>query len=287
MQKKTELITNKDGSIFHLNLLPGDISDKIIIVGDPGRVEILSDLLTDIRVRKENREFRTVTGSFEGNEISIISSGIGTDNIDILVNELDALVNIDLRTSIAREETVSLTLIRLGTSGGIRGDVPAGSVVMAETAIGFDGLIHFYEGHDWILDTLLASALAEYLEWPDTLSFPYAVNANKELLTLFEKENFIKGITISAPGFYAPQGRKLRLETFDSEINNKLAEFNLFGRKICNYEMESSAIYGLSALLGHKALTFCAVIGNRVTGEFINDYKPIIMDLAIKVFSQI
>jgi len=287
MQKKTELITNKDGSIFHLNLLPGDISDIIVIVGDPGRVDMLSSLLTDIRVRKENREFRTVTGSFEGNEITIISSGIGTDNIDILINELDALVNIDLQTGIIKEDAVPFTFIRLGTSGGLRSDVPAGSVVMTETAVGFDGLIHFYEGHDWVLDTVLASVLAEYLEWPDTLSFPYAVNANKELISIFEKEDFIKGITISAPGFYAPQGRKLRLETFDSEINNKLAEFNLMGRKICNYEMESSAIYGLSALLGHKALTFCAVIGNRVTGEFINDYKPIIMDLARKVFRQI
>jgi uridine phosphorylase len=287
MQKKTELITNRDGSIFHLNLLPGDISDKIVIVGDPWRVDMLSTLLTSIRVKKENREFRTVTGSYDGNEITIISSGIGTDNIDILINELDALVNIDLRTGIIREETVSLTLIRLGTSGGLRGDVPAGSVVMTETAIGFDGLIHFYEGHDWILDTLLASALAEYLEWPDTLSFPYAVNANKELLSFFENEDFVKGITISAPGFYAPQGRKLRLDTFDDEINNKLAGFTPMGRKICNYEMESSAIYGLSALLGHRALTFCAVIANRVTGEFINDYKPIIMDLAKKVFNQI
>jgi uridine phosphorylase len=287
MQKKTELITNKDGSIFHLNLLPGDISEKIVIVGDPGRVDMLSTLLSDIRVRKENREFHTVTGSFENNEITIISSGIGTDNIDILINELDALVNIDLQTGITKEEIVPLTFVRLGTSGGLRSDVPAGSCVLTETAVGFDGLIHFYGGHEWILDTTLSSVLAEYLEWPDTLSFPYAVNANKELITLFDKEGFIKGITISAPGFYAPQGRKLRLETFDSEINNKLSEFSFMGRKICNYEMESSAIYGLSRLLGHKALTICVVIGNRVTGEFINDYKPIIMDLAQKVFMQI
>lgn len=283
MQKKTELITNRDGSIFHLNLLPGDISNKIMIVGDPGRVEMLSSLLSDIRVRKENREFRTVTGSYDGNEITIISSGIGTDNIDILINELDALANIDLSTGIVKEDPVSLTFVRLGTSGGLRSDVPAGSCVMTETAIGFDGLIHFYEGYDWLLDNILTSVLAEYLEWPDTLSFPYAVNASKELMALFQNENFIKGITISAPGFYAPQGRRLRLETFDNEINNKLAEFSFQGRTISNYEMESSAIYGLSGLLGHKALTICVVIGNRVTGEFINDYKPIIMDLAKKV----
>lgn len=287
MQKKTELITNPDGSIFHLNLLPGDISEKIIIVGDPGRVDMLASLLEEVRVKKENREFRTVTGTFERSEITIISSGIGTDNIDILINELDALVNIDLKSGIIKEEPVSLTFVRLGTSGGLRADIPAGSCVLAETAIGFDGLLHFYEGYDWILDTGLADVLANYLEWPDTLSYPYAVNANKELTELFHNENFIKGITISAPGFYAPQGRKLRLETFDSEINNKLSEFDFRGRTISNYEMESSAIYGLSSLLGHKALTICLVIGNRVTGEFIQDYKSLMRDLAIKVLKQI
>ena len=284
MQKKTELITNKDGSIFHLNLLPGDISNKIVIVGDPGRVDMLASLMQDIRVKKENREFHTVTGSFENSEITVISSGIGTDNIDILINELDALVNIDLNTGICHDDPVSLTFVRLGTSGGLRTDVPAGSCVLTETAIGFDGLLHFYEGYDWILDTGLSDTLVEYLEWPDTLSYPYAVNANKELIELFQSEGFRKGITISAPGFYAPQGRRLRLETFDNEINNKLSEFSYRGRTICNYEMESSAIYGLSALLGHKALTICLVIGNRVTGEFIQDYKPLMNDLALKVF---
>ena len=284
MQKKTELITNKDGSIFHLNLLPGDISDKIVIVGDPGRVDMLASLMQEVRVRKENREFRTVTGYFENTEITVISSGIGTDNIDILINELDALVNIDLTTGMVKEEPVSLTFVRIGTSGGLRADIPSGSVVLTETAVGFDGLLHFYEGYDWILDTGLSDHLVEELEWPDTLSYPYAVNANKELVELFIHENFTKGITISAPGFYAPQGRRLRLETFDNEINNKLSEFTHRGRTISNYEMESSAIYGLSALLGHKALTICLVIGNRVTGEFVQDYKPLMKDLALKVF---
>jgi uridine phosphorylase len=287
MQKKTELITNKDGSIYHLHLIPGDISNKIIIVGDPGRVDMLASLMQNIRVRKENREFHTVTGSFENTELTVISSGIGTDNIDILVNELDALFNIDLNTGLVREEPVSLTLIRLGTSGGLRADVPAGSCVLTETAVGFDGLLHFYEGYDWILDTGLADYLVDYLEWPDTLSYPYAVNADKDLIELFQNEDFKKGITISTPGFYAPQGRRLRLETFDNEINNKLAEFSFMGRTISNYEMESSAIYGLSALLGHKALTICLVIGNRVTGEFVQDYKPLMSDLALKVFKQI
>ena len=287
MQKKTELIINRDGSIFHLNVLPEDISDKILIVGDPGRVDMLSDLLTEIRIRKENREFRTVTGSFEGTEVTIISSGIGTDNIDILVNELDALANIDLATGNIKEDLTPLTFIRLGTSGGLRSDVPAGSCVLADTAVGFDGLLHFYGGYDWVLDTLLSDALVQYLEWPDTLSYPYAVNADNDLIEKFSNEGFIKGITISAPGFYAPQGRRLRIDTFDSEINDKLAEFSIRNRKICNYEMESSAIYGLSKLLGHKALTICLVIGNRVTGEFINDYKPLMKDLARKVVTRL
>jgi uridine phosphorylase len=286
MQKKTELITNKDGSIYHLHLLPADIANKIIIVGDPGRVDMFGSLMQEIRVRKENREFRTITGFFENSEITVISSGIGTDNIDILINELDALVNINLETGEINEEPVSLNIIRIGTSGGLRADIPAGSVIMTETAVGFDGLLHFYEGYDWILDTGLSDNLAMHLEWPDTLSYPYAVNASKELLAQFSSENFIRGITISAPGFYAPQGRTLRLETFDNEVNNKLAEFSYMGRTISNYEMESSALYGLSTLLGHKALTLCLVIGNRVTGEFVQDYNPLIKDLVIRVLRQ-
>jgi len=285
--KKTELITNPDGSIFHLNLKPEDISDKIIIVGDPGRVEMLSKMLHDIRLRKENREFRTVTGTFENSEITIVSSGIGTDNIDIVLNELDALVNIDLETGEIKDNLTSLTIVRIGTSGALRSDIPAGSCLMTETAIGFDGLLHFYQGYDWLLDTGLSDSLVEHLEWPDALSYPYAINADKELLELFSSEGFRRGITISTPGFYAPQGRRLRLETFDNEINDKLASFLYRGRTISNYEMESSAIYGLSGLLGHKALTICAIIGNRVSGEFVNDYKPIIKGIAEKVFRNI
>ncbi len=282
--KQTELILNADGSIFHLNLLPGDISHKIIIVGDPGRVDMLASLLKEIRVRKENREFKTVTGTYDHGEITIISSGIGTDNIDIVMNELDALVNIDLSTGEPKKELISLNIIRIGTSGSLQADLPAGSILMTETAIGFDGLLHFYEGYDWLLDTPLADTLAEYLEWPDTLAYPYAVNANKELLEIFRHENFTRGITISVPGFYAPQGRRLRLETFDNEINDKLTMYSFHGRTISNYEMESSAIYGLSGLLGHRSLTICLVLGNRVTGEFVTDYKPLVKELAERVF---
>lgn len=285
--KKTELITNPDGSVFHLHLKPGEVSNRIIIVGDPGRVDMLAGLLKEIRIKKENREFCTVTGTYDNTEVTIISSGIGTDNIDILVNELDALFNINLQTGEVAENPVSLSFIRIGTSGGIREDVPVGSFVISETAVGFDGLLHFYEGYDWLLDTTLADLLAGHLEWPDTLPYPYAVNASRELMELFHDESFIRGITISAPGFYAPQGRKIRLETFDNEINYKLAAFSFRGRVICNYEMESSALYGLAGLLGHKALTICAVIGNRATGEFIDDYKPLIFELAGEVLKKI
>lgn len=285
MKKNTELILNQDGSIFHLHLLPGDIAHKIIIVGDPGRVDLVSSLFSEIRVRKQNREFSTVTGYFENQEFTVISSGIGTDNIDILVNELDALVNIDLQTGLPKEDLTSLTLVRIGTSGGLRADVPVGSCVISDIAVGFDGMLHFYEGYDWILNSPLADTLAMYLEWPDTLPYPYAVNCNREMAGYFLGENFKRGITVSAPGFYAPQGRTLRLETFDHEINSKLAEFEFAGKTICNYEMESSALYSLSALLGHKALTICLVIGNRVTGEFIQNYAPDMKQLVIKVLN--
>ena len=283
MEKKTELIVNQDGSIFHLHLLPEDIAHKIIIVGDPGRVEFVASFFNEIRVKKQNREFCSITGFFENQEFTVISSGIGTDNIDILINELDALVNIDLQTGLPKKDLTSLTFVRIGTSGGLRTDVPAGSFVLSEIAVGFDGLLHFYGEYDWILNSPLADSLAAHLEWPDTLSYPYAINCNKEVADYFFKEDFKRGVTISTPGFYAPQGRRLRLETFDHEINDKLAEFEFFGKTICNYEMESSAIYSLAALLGHKALTICLVIGNRVTGEFIQDYNPNMKELILKV----
>lgn len=285
--KKTELIVNRDGSIFHLHLLPEDIARDIIIVGDQGRVEMFGSLLENIRVRKSNREFSTITGTFNDRDVTIISSGIGTDNIDIVVNELDALVNIDLVTAMPKEEKVSLNFVRLGTSGSLQGDIPAGSYLLTETAVGFDGLLHFYEGYDHLLDTALSDTIVYYTEWPDNLSYPYSIKADPTLLKLFDTGEFVKGITVSTPGFYAPQGRSLRLNPFDSEINDKLADINFMGRKITNYEMESSAIYGLGRLLGHKTVTICVIIGNRVTGEFIADYQPLMMNLAVKVLDKL
>jgi uridine phosphorylase len=280
--KHTELITNPDGSIFHLHLLPGEIADKIIIVGDPARVEMIGQMLDTVRIRKSNREFSTLTGSYKDTEITIISSGIGTDNIDIVLNEIDALVNIDLSTGIVFDDPRSLTFVRLGTSGGLQADMPVGSFIASAKAVGFDGVLHFYEGYEWCLDHMLADSLADHLEWPDTLAYPYVVDADASLLEQVAA-GMRKGITISSPGFYGPQGRHLRLDPFDSELNDNIASFRFRGEQITNYEMESSAIYGLAKLLNHKALTICVVIANRVTGEFLSDYKPAIRSLAGQV----
>jgi uridine phosphorylase len=281
--KHTELITNTDGSIFHLHLLPEDIADNIIIVGDPDRVEMIGEMLENIRIRKNNREFHTITGNYGNLEVTVISSGIGTDNIDIVLNELDALANINLATGEIKEDLRSLNFVRIGTSGALQEDMPVGSVAVSAKAIGFDGLLHFYQGYDWCIDTGFADALAEHLEWPDTLAYPYVIDADPDLLEKFPATDFLRGNTISAPGFYGPQGRSLRLEPFDTEINDKITSFRYMGLKVTNYEMESSAIYGLSKLLNHKAITLCIIIANRVTGDFLNDYKPAIRDLVKKV----
>ena len=285
--KKSELIINPDGGVYHLHLLPGDIAKKIILVGDPGRVDLLADLLTNIRVDKQNREFHTITGEYGLEEISIISTGIGTDNIDIVMNELDALFNVDLSTNEPKKELTRLTIVRLGTCGAINSEIPVGSTIISEVAIGFDSLLHFYGDYEWVLEPALTNELTEYLEWPDMLSYPYAVKADKELFMQMFDESYYHGITISTPGFYAPQGRSIRLKTFDDEINDMLSNFDRFDIKICNYEMESSAIYGLSKLLGHKAVTLCVAIANRATGDFLSDYQPAVYELAKRIMDQI
>ncbi len=284
--KKTELITNPDGSIYHLHLLPGEVADKVIVVGDPARVELIGEMLDDVRVRRSNREFATITGSYRGHDITIISSGIGTDNIDIVLNELDALVNIDLQSGVAADEPRSLTIVRIGTAGGLQADLEPGSFVATARAVGFDGVLHFYEGYEWCVDHGLADALASHLEWPDPLPYPYAVVADEDLLERVAEE-ITRGITISSPGFYAPQGRRLRLEPFDSELNDNITSFRYGGGRITNYEMESSAIYGLSRLMGHKALSICVIIANRVTGQFLSDYNPSVRNLARLVLDRL
>jgi uridine phosphorylase len=281
--KETELITNDDGSIFHLRLRPGEAGKKIIIVGDPGRVDMIGQHLDNIRVKRNNREFFTLTGNYNNKEISIISSGIGTDNIDILINELDAIFNYDLESGQQLKERTSLTIVRLGTSGGLQAELYPGEPVISEKAIGFDSVMNYYRGIEEITDPAFETAFMKHTSWHSRLPRPYIVDASDELLARFSKTGFTAGMTISTPGFYAPQGRMISLEPVDKELNEKIRTFTYNGRRILNYEMESSAIYGLSSLLGHKAITICLSIGNRVSGKFLNDYKPLMNELAVKV----
>lgn len=283
----SELIINKDGSIFHLNILPEDIADDIILVGDPGRVETVAGFFDSVELKKQNREFYTITGKYKNKRISVISTGIGTDNIDIVVNELDALANIDLKTRSPKKEHRTLNLVRIGTSGSLQKHVPVDSVLMSTRSIGFDGLLNFYANRNSISDLEFESAFKKHVSWNELLPSPYVVNASENLIKKFENNSIIKGITISAPGFYGPQGRQLRLKIVDQDINDKIETFEFKGQKITNYEMESSAIFGLSGLLGHNAITLCAIIANRTSKEFSKDYKPVIKNLIQFVLKRI
>ncbi|MBI5542228.1 MAG: nucleoside phosphorylase [Bacteroidia bacterium] len=274
----SELIINPDGSVFHLHLLPEQIAESIILVGDPGRVEMVSSYFSKIEHKVSNREFFTHTGIFNGKRVSVLSTGIGTDNIDIVVNELDALVNIDLKKREIKEDKKSLTLIRLGTSGGLQEDVFVDSFLVSQSSIGFDGLLNYYQNRNKISNLDFEKAFTEFMDWNPLLPKPYVVDCCKNLMEKLGKD-FKKGVTISASGFYGPQGRVLRLPIADPEINNKIEKFNFNGRQITNYEMESSALYGLSKLLGHHALTICAIIANRVSKTYSKDYKPIVRKL--------
>ena len=277
--KESELIINPDGSIFHLHLLPDDIADDIILVGDPGRVETVASFFDNIELKKDNREFYTITGFYKNKRISVISTGIGTDNIDIVVNELDAIANINLKTRTQNKEHRTLNFIRIGTSGALQKDIPVDSFLMSTRSIGFDGLLNFYEGRNSVSDADFEFAFKYHVDWKRNLASPYIVDASKNLINKFDDDKVIKGVTISAPGFYGPQGRKLRLQIADPEINDKIESFELNGQRITNYEMESSAIFGLSKLLGHHAITLCVVIANRRRGEYSKDYKPVIKEL--------
>ncbi len=285
--RESELIINQDGSIFHLHLLPEDIADDIILVGDPGRVETVASFFDSIELKKQNREFCTITGQYNNKRITVISTGIGTDNIDIVVNELDAIANINLKTRTNNPEHRTLNLIRIGTSGALQKDIPVDSFLMSKRSIGFDGLLNFYEGRNTISDADFEFAFKYHVDWNRMLPSPYIVDASEKLIQKLEGDNIRKGITISAPGFYGPQGRRLRLPILDPEINNKIESFELNKEKVTNYEMESSAIFGLSKLLGHHAITICAIIANRVRGEYSKDYKPVIKELIQTVLDRL
>lgn len=263
----SEFILNPDGSIYHLNLRPEDVATTIITVGDPERVTDVSKYFDTIDVKRHKREFRTHTGTYKGKRISVISTGIGTDNIDIVFNELDALVNIDFETRKVKDKLTSLDLIRIGTSGAIQSDIPVDSLLLSETAVGFDSLLHSYDNLSF-LDSNFSEAFIKHTDWSTNKSSPYVVKADDELVSLFSSEVIIKGITATNVGFYGPQGRVLRLGLQDSKLNDKIGSFEYKGRQITNLEMETSGIYGMAKLLGHRAISLNAILANRANSTF-------------------
>ncbi|MBO7189681.1 MAG: nucleoside phosphorylase [Alistipes sp.] len=271
----SELIINGDGSIFHLHLKPEQLADIVILVGDPARVSMIAEYFDARECEVSNREFLTVTGTYKGKRMTVMSTGIGIGNIDICVTELDALANIDFETRQVKEQFRQLTLVRLGTSGAIQQDIEVGEVVFSRTSLGFDGLISYYEGRDAVCDLDLERAFTEHTGWYEKLPAPYFVDADKTLFEHF-KDVTREGITIAAPGFYAPQGRWVRIAPQDKDLNHKIETFRYGERRITNFEMEGSALAGLSALLGHRAATICTIIAQRVAKNACTDYKPFV-----------
>ena len=272
----SELIINADGSVFHLHLKPSQLADTVILVGDPGRVDMVSAMFDSVECRVESREFRAVTGCYKGKRMTALSTGIGTDNIDIVVTELDALANVDFESRTIKDEHKTLTLVRLGTSGALQADLPVGTQLMSRTSVGFDGLLGYYEGRDEVCDLAMEQSFVEHMQWSSKLPAPYFVNASEKLVNLFA-DSTVEGITISAPGFYGPQGRMVRLQpAMGEDVNCRIAEWKYQGRRITNYEMEGSALAGLAVLLGHHAITICTIIAQRVAGNAQTDYKPFV-----------
>ncbi len=287
MIKPSELIINPDGTIFHLHLRPENIADTIILVGDPGRVEMIAAYFDAIECKVQNREFVTITGLFRGQRLSVIATGIGTDNIDIVVNELDALANVDLKTREIKDEIKSLKLIRIGTSGSLHAEVPINSFVVSQMSVGFDGMLNFYASRNEIAELEFERAFMLHTNWDQLLAKPYVVKCSSSLFNQIASGKTVSGINISAPGFYGPQGRVIRLPLADDLLNQKIESFEFAGQKITNYEMESSAIYGLSKLMGHEALTICLIIANRATLEANENYHPYMKELVEYVLDKI
>jgi uridine phosphorylase len=282
----SELILNPDGSVYHLQLKPEHIADNVIVVGDPGRVALISSLFDNVEIKIANREFVTHTGMYKGTRFTIISTGIGTDNIDIVINELDAAVNIDLATKEIKTEKRSLNIVRIGTSGALQADIPVDSFLMSEKAMGFDGLLHFYSDKANILEHDIADKFCAHANWNSALAKPYVVSASNKLLKTLGKGVYT-GITATASGFYAPQGRVLRLQPAMKDFPEALSSFEFNGLKITNFEMETSALYGLSKALGHHACTLCAIIANRKTKQFSKDHNDTIKSLILHVLDNL
>lgn len=271
----SELIVNEDGSIFHLHLLPEQISDIVMLVGDPGRVDMIASYFDSVECDVSSREFKTITGTYKGRRMTALSTGIGTDNIDIVVTELDALANVDLATRQEKDEFKQLTLLRLGTSGALQEDIKVGERVFARSSVGFDGLLNYYAGRNDVCDLAIEKAFVEHTGWNPQLPAPYFIDADASLFEHF-KDVTREGITIAAPGFYGPQGRWVRLQPQDIHLNEKVESFRHEGRRITNFEMESSALAGLAALMGHKAGTICTIIAQRIAQDACTDYKPFV-----------
>ena len=274
----SELILNADKSVYHLNLRPEELAETIITVGDPDRVALVSQYFDTIEVKKQKREFHTHTGRIGNKRITVISTGIGTDNIDIVLNELDALVNIDFETRSIKKEKVVLDIIRIGTSGAIQPQIPVDSYLYSEYAIGLDNLMHFYESVA-IQQADLQRAFIAHMGWSGGKLSPYAVSSDPTLADMFASDQMLSGFTTTNVGFYGPQGRCLRLRLADDHMKEKMASFNFHGKQITNLEMETSGIYGLAALLGHRALSLNCILANRSTGEFSSDSNKAIQGL--------
>jgi uridine phosphorylase len=282
----SELVINEDGSAFHLHIRPDQLADTVILVGDPTRVNMVAAHFDSVECEVQSREFHTITGTYKGKRLSCVSHGIGTDNIDIVVTELDALVNVDFSTREEKAVKQQLTLVRVGTSGGLQEICPIGSYVVARRSIGFDGLLNFYDVPEGVFDLDFEHAFCNFTQWNNRLPAPYVVSANDELV---EKIGFdmIKGVTISAPGFYGPQGRYVRIKPIDENLNKKIIDFEYKGEVITNFEMESSALAGLAKLLGHKAMTVCAIIAGRASKEMNTNYKGSMEELVKIVLDRI
>ena len=274
----SELIINGDGSVFHLHLKPEELAERVILVGDPGRVESVTSFFDTIEFSKSSREFFSATGFYKGKRITALSTGIGTDNIDIVMNELDALANIDFDTRLPKKDKRSLRILRIGTSGAIHPDIPLGSFVFSHISVGCDGLLNWYSGRNSVSELDMERAFIEHMDWLDELPAPYFAKAADSLIECF-RDVSIKGVTISASGFYGPQGRVLRIPLAMPDMLEKLESFKYGDYRITNFEMEGSAIAGLSSLLGHEAGTICCIIANRYLGESKTDYKPYISKL--------
>lgn len=284
---ESELIINPDGSVFHLHLKPEHLADKVILVGDPGRVSLVASHFDKIEDEVASREFRTITGFYKNKRITVQSTGIGCDNIDIVMNELDALANIDFSTRLERPEHRTLNIVRIGTCGGLQPECPIGTFVASVKSIGFDGLLNFYAGRDEASDLEYEEEFKKQVNWNPAMGNPYVASSDTELLDRIAGDDMVRGITIACGGFFGPQGRELRLPLMDPKLNEKIEAFEYKGLKINNFEMESSALSGLSTLMGHKATTVCMVIANRLAKEANAGYKNSIDTLIEKVLERI